>query len=205
MFNTSFGTPVREVNHDGKTFVVRLDNAEHRAESLCIGTGLRPFVPELAKALLGPTCFHAKSTECRDANLTGKRVVIIGGGQTGAEIFLNGLRGLWGEAKSIRWVSRRLNLEALDESAFAYNHLFGDDLHGFNGTDASIGRDRIPVGGADGDAGALQAEIAQPPAPLAAQCDVRLKDRHFDGIVTDGFEFFEHGREPIVHVVGPEQ
>lgn len=27
----------------------------------------------------------------------------------------------------------------LDESAFAYNHLFGDDLHGFNGTDASIG------------------------------------------------------------------
>jgi hypothetical protein len=27
----------------------------------------------------------------------------------------------------------------LDETAFAYNHLFGDDLHGFNGTDASIG------------------------------------------------------------------
>jgi hypothetical protein len=27
----------------------------------------------------------------------------------------------------------------LDESSFAFNHLFGDDLHGFNGTDASTG------------------------------------------------------------------
>lgn len=27
----------------------------------------------------------------------------------------------------------------IDETSFAFNHLFGDDLHGFNGTDASIG------------------------------------------------------------------
>lgn len=120
--NTHFSAGVREVSHTGQDFVVKLDQGEYRTKAICVGTGLKPFVPDTAKALLGPRCFHAKSKECREADWTGKRVVIVGGGQTGAEIFLNGLRGLWGQALSITWLSRRLGLEALDESAFANDY-----------------------------------------------------------------------------------
>ena len=48
---------------------------------------------------------------------------MIGGGQTGAEVVLELLRGTWGEIAALSWVSRRLNFEPLDESPFT-NHLF---------------------------------------------------------------------------------
>lgn len=140
--NTHFSSPVREVKHDGKSFQVRVDQGSFAAQSICIGTGLRAFVPQMAKRFLGPSCFHAKSQDCKRAGLHGKRVLIIGGGQTGAEIFLNGLRGLWGQAQSIRWVSRRLNLEALDESAFANDYFTPDYVKRF-GDIEQCHKDRI--------------------------------------------------------------
>ncbi|TLI30947.1 hypothetical protein EWT52_07905 [Escherichia coli O25b:H4] len=49
--------------------------------------------------------------------LVGKRITVVGGGQSGADLFLNALRGEWGEAAEINWVSRRNNFNALDEAA----------------------------------------------------------------------------------------
>ncbi|MES2745823.1 MAG: SidA/IucD/PvdA family monooxygenase [Bdellovibrionota bacterium] len=129
--NTQFSSGVREITHDGKHFRVRTDNAESFTPSLCIGTGLVQHIPEFARDHIGPNCFHAKSNDCRNADLKDKRVVIVGGGQTGAEIFLNALRGKWGEAKSIRWISRRLNLEALDESTFVNDYFTPDYVNRF--------------------------------------------------------------------------
>jgi lysine N6-hydroxylase len=129
--NTQFASAVREISHDGKFFQVRFDDRSMRSRNICIGTGLKPFVPAMARDMISPECFHAKSKYLQAAKLEGKRVLIIGGGQTGAEIFLNGLRGMFGEAKSIRWVSRRLNLEALDESAFANDYFTPDYVNSF--------------------------------------------------------------------------
>jgi len=120
--NVHFGEGVREVTYDDKGFHVRLDSGSYRAQNICIGTGLKPHIPDAAKGWMGPTCFHAKSRFNREADLRDKRVVVIGGGQTGAEVFLNSLCGRSGEVKSLRWISRRLNLEALDESAFANDY-----------------------------------------------------------------------------------
>lgn len=113
-----FSQSVQNVAFDGKHFQVETDRGTYLAKNLSIGTGPRPFLPECARPHIGSQVFHAKSSELQTMNLEGKRLAIVGGGQTGAEIFLNALRGRWGKPQSITWISRRMNLEALDESAF---------------------------------------------------------------------------------------
>ncbi|WP_163420306.1 SidA/IucD/PvdA family monooxygenase, partial [Escherichia coli] len=49
---------------------------------------------------------------------SGKRVMVVGGGQSGADVFLNALQGHWGEPAQLDWLSRRPNFQPLDESPF---------------------------------------------------------------------------------------
>ncbi|MFW7380667.1 MAG: lysine N(6)-hydroxylase/L-ornithine N(5)-oxygenase family protein [Oligoflexus sp.] len=113
-----FSHPIREVQFDGQQFVIKFDEKTVYAKHICLGTGLLPHVPDCAKDFLSDHCFHAKSPYLQNFQATKKRILIVGGGQTGAELFLNLIRAYWGEAKSVHWLSRRANLEPLDESAF---------------------------------------------------------------------------------------
>lgn len=88
------------------------------AKNLCIGTGPVPRIPFFAKDKLCPTLFHAKSNFLTGNILENKNVVIIGGGQTGLEIFRNALHHQWGKFQSIKLISSRSNLQPLDESPF---------------------------------------------------------------------------------------
>ncbi len=56
---------------------------------------------------------------------------MIGGGQTGAEVFLNSLRGQWGKASQVQWVSRRASFEPLDESPFTNEYFTPDYVNQF--------------------------------------------------------------------------
>lgn len=116
--NLHFQHKIRELQFNGQHFVLRFDQGEVLAESVCLGTGLVPYIPTWAEALLGERCFHPKSQGLDGLKVDGQRVLIVGGGQTGAEIFLNLLRGRWGKPREITWLSRRMNLQALDDSAF---------------------------------------------------------------------------------------
>lgn len=69
----------------------------------------------------------------RQPNLSGKRVTVVGGGQSGADLFLNALRGEWGDVAEISWVSRRNNFNALDEAAFANEYFTPEYVSGFVG------------------------------------------------------------------------
>lgn len=128
----NFKSPIRELSFRNQTFQVRLDDRTVEARNVCLGTGLQVHIPDVAKNLIGPRCFHPKSQHMRDLNVAGKRVLIVGGGQTGAEIFLNMLRGRWQEAESIHWVSRRPNLEPLDESAFTNEYFMPHYVQNFH-------------------------------------------------------------------------
>ncbi|MGY0216165.1 lysine N(6)-hydroxylase/L-ornithine N(5)-oxygenase family protein [Endozoicomonadaceae bacterium StTr2] len=119
-----FDSEIREVSFDGEHFVLRsADNKLTRANNICLGTGKVPHLPSCARPYISDNCFHASELAARPVNLEGKRVAIVGGGQTGAEVFLNALRQKWGTATEISWVSRRSNFEPLDESPFT-NELF---------------------------------------------------------------------------------
>ncbi len=113
-----FNSSIEQVNFKDDKFIVQTKTETYTSDNLSIATGLVPRIPDCAKDLISEKVFHAKSAGLKDLNLTGKRVLIIGGGQTGVEIFRNGVLGKWGEVKNIRLISRRQNLEPLDESPF---------------------------------------------------------------------------------------
>ncbi len=116
----SFSSGVRKVafNESMGAFEIDTEAGTHFARHLCLGTGLIPRVPECAKPFLGKNLFHAKSKELATVDLTNKRVVIIGGGQTGVEVFRNALNEKWGKVESLKIVTSRANLEPLDNSPF---------------------------------------------------------------------------------------
>ena len=118
--NLHFSAPVESIDFDDKRqeFVVQSEKGEHRARNICLGTGHAPWIPKAARAALGENCFHAAEIELREPDFNGKRIAVVGGGQSGADIILNALSGHWGEFAELSWLSRRPNFQPLDESIF---------------------------------------------------------------------------------------
>ena len=117
--NLSFNQGIESVEFNDNQFLLTLSNGEQQAaKNLCLGTGKQPYVPDCAKPHLSSQCFHAIGIALKDLDLTGKKVAIIGGGQTGAEILETILDRRWGEPTDVHWLSRRQNFEPLDETPF---------------------------------------------------------------------------------------
>ncbi|WP_162922435.1 lysine N(6)-hydroxylase/L-ornithine N(5)-oxygenase family protein [Aliivibrio sp. EL58] len=129
--NVQFSTEVEQIEFNGDSFEIKTSNGIYEAQNLCIGTGKVPFIPECAFPHIGPTVFHAAEMGLRDRDFTGKRVMIVGGGQSGADIFLNVLREKWGKAASLDWVSRRSNFQPLDEASFTNEFFTPDYVNAF--------------------------------------------------------------------------
>lgn len=115
-----FSQPVDAIDFDDakQEFVVHTQKGEHRARNICLGTGHAPWVPKSARSAMGKHCFHASEIALRDPDFTGKQVMVIGGGQSGADIILNALDNHWGAFAGLSWLSRRPNFQPLDESIF---------------------------------------------------------------------------------------
>jgi lysine N6-hydroxylase len=125
--NLRFGTAVQEVGLGEHGFVLRLDDGEVHAANLALGVGRRPFMPAFAETLSGPACFHSSRARHHLADdLGGRRIVVIGGGQSGAEIFQHLIGLERGVPARVEWVSRRANFRPLDDSPFT-NELFTPD------------------------------------------------------------------------------
>lgn len=88
------------------------------ARNLCVGTGMRPHIPPACEALPSDRGLHCIHLMEQDRDFSGQQVAVIGGGQSGAEVMLGLLDGLWGQPAGIRWFSRRPNFEPLDETPF---------------------------------------------------------------------------------------
>ena len=118
----NFNHNVKEIHYRNHQFeIISEINGEIKKEfskNICIGSGLTQRIPSFAKDKLSKNLFHAKSKELALMNLEDKNVVIIGGGQTGIEIFRNALNSKWGAFKSLKLLSNRVNLQPLDESPF---------------------------------------------------------------------------------------
>ncbi|MEZ9626855.1 lysine N(6)-hydroxylase/L-ornithine N(5)-oxygenase family protein [Aliivibrio fischeri] len=129
--NVKFSTHVENVEFNGDSFEIQTNNGVYEAKNLCIGTGKVPFIPECAVPHIGPSVFHAAEMGLRSRDFTNKRVVIVGGGQSGADIFLNVLREKWGKPASLDWVSRRSNFQPLDEASFTNEFFTPDYVNAF--------------------------------------------------------------------------
>ncbi|MFH9353640.1 lysine N(6)-hydroxylase/L-ornithine N(5)-oxygenase family protein [Kitasatospora sp. NPDC017646] len=117
--NVRFGEEVRAVDFDGARFVVDTDRRRLTADNLVLGVGNRPWVPPQAAGLIGPTQFHVSEFLDRAQHLGGKRVAVIGGGQSGAEAFLDLISRSGSELpRRVSWISRRRNYFPIDDSPF---------------------------------------------------------------------------------------
>lgn len=117
--NIKYNHEVREIQlTKNGNLEVLCNKKSFTTKILSIATGVSARIPDFAKNQLSPTCFHAKSKEIQNLNLTDKNVVIIGSGQTGIEIFRNALKDKWGKVKSIKLIGQRSNLLPLDDSPF---------------------------------------------------------------------------------------
>lgn len=121
--NLRFGAPVVAVEPEGPYLRVSLaDGDSLLARHAALGTGPQADIPHWARAHLGERVFHALHYLRHRASLQGREVVVVGGGQSGAEIVLDLLRGPC-RPSSLTWLTRRAGLEPLDATPFT-DHCF---------------------------------------------------------------------------------
>ena len=110
-----FGTGVARIDHDGQQFVVdTMRGQQFQSSAISIGTGQAPRIPNGAP--LGQNCFHGSEYLHHRDRLKGKRIVVVGGGQTGAEIVLDLMDGA-STSSDLVWLSRRSAFWHLQEGS----------------------------------------------------------------------------------------
>lgn len=104
-------------------FSIRTTKEIYQSKKLVLGNGLTPYIPAYCIDFMGDRVFHSAEYLHKKTNLSNKRIAIIGGGQSGAEILLDSLSNANGLPSKIHWVSKEQNFDVIDDSAFA-NELF---------------------------------------------------------------------------------
>ncbi len=131
--NLAFNQSVTYVSFNDVAQLFTVETAQERfqARHVCLGIGKQANLPGCVTEQ-SDRCFHASEMMLRRPDLRGKRVTIVGGGQSGADLFLNTFRGEWGQPAALNWVSRRNNFNALDEAAFANEYFTPEYLESFS-------------------------------------------------------------------------
>ncbi|TDH38433.1 lysine 6-monooxygenase [Pseudohoeflea suaedae] len=109
------GADVEEVTFDGDRFRLRFgDRPDATSRALAIGTGRAPVIPDGIST--DNACFHAGNYLKMRPETGGKRVAVIGGGQSGAEILLHLMQQEGAQRPAaINWISRRDGFWTLQE------------------------------------------------------------------------------------------
>ncbi|GAA4551939.1 lysine N(6)-hydroxylase/L-ornithine N(5)-oxygenase family protein [Amycolatopsis samaneae] len=124
--NVVFSETVECVEFD-RVFRVVTNRREVTADNIAVGVGTVPWVPGFAQPYLGPTQFHVSEYLSRSKDLRGKRVAVVGGGQSGAETFLDLISRPASEGPAwVVWISKRRSYFPLDDSTFTNDFYMPD-------------------------------------------------------------------------------
>jgi lysine N6-hydroxylase len=116
--NVHFGEEVRRIDFDGY-FVVETSKRVARAENIVVGIGTEPAVTDFAEELLCESQFHVTEFASKTKSVAHKRIVVVGGGQSGAEAFLELIsRDPDRAPREVCWISARENYLPMDDSSF---------------------------------------------------------------------------------------
>lgn len=120
--NIVFDEEVRSIDFD-RTFVIRTSKRTLTADNVSIGVGNEPWVPPAGRDKLGTTQYHVNEFVDRACDLGGRRVTVVGGGQSGAEAFLDLIsRDGADRPAQVNWISRRRNFFPIDDSPFTNDY-----------------------------------------------------------------------------------
>jgi lysine N6-hydroxylase len=116
--NVCLDERVDSVGHDADGFVVDTSRGRWFAKNIVLGVGSVPDVPEFADGLPKSSVWHVSDHVTSAVSLAGKRVVVVGGGQSAGEVILDVLSGSRGLPRSATWVTGKSGLRPLDDSPF---------------------------------------------------------------------------------------
>ena len=116
--NLYFETPVQEVSFNGKQFEVVHSRGIATAPNIVVAAGRTPCVPDCVRPHICSTVFHAIQYLQENVKPANKRIVVIGGGQSGAEIVNRLLSNREELPQEVCWISRRSNFLPIDDSPF---------------------------------------------------------------------------------------
>ncbi len=140
--NVAFDQEVLSVDFD-KVFHIRTSTQAITADHLSVAVGSQPWVPSQGQGADGDTQFHVSEFMNKARNLAGLRVGVIGGGQSGAEAFLDLISRPKDELpRRVSWISRRPNFLPLDDSPFTNDYYMPCHSDYFSGLE-SADRDRF--------------------------------------------------------------
>lgn len=133
MDNLRFGMRAENVEWDGSAFVVHTSEGLLQTRNVAVGTGLAPRLPQSVWGHDPERVFHTDQLLRRERDFTGKRVAVVGGGQSGAEAVHYLLNSATQRPEQILWGTRRTNLLPLDDSPFIDELYLPDYSHHFYG------------------------------------------------------------------------
>ena len=128
-----FSWPVEEVGLSGDRLRLAGRSGVVSTGTVVVGTGKRPYLPGSAAEAPPTQCLRSSAALRAMPGLRGKRVALVGGGQSGAELFLAIAQGHFGPAAEVTWISRRATFAALDGTHFVnewFTPGFVEHFHG---------------------------------------------------------------------------
>ncbi|ECK2140848.1 hypothetical protein FQW43_13685 [Salmonella enterica subsp. enterica serovar Enteritidis] len=121
--NIKYDENVYNIKDKNGYYEIITDKDVYKAYNVCIAVGRQEYIPESFNgAVDNKIIFHSCNYLYNKETLKNKNILIVGGGQSAAEIFLDLTKGEC-IPKSIIWVSRRYNLLQINESCFD-NYLY---------------------------------------------------------------------------------
>jgi lysine N6-hydroxylase len=189
-----FGHEVRSADWDGEKFRVVTSKGVHFGRVLVLGTGSVPRVPACAQELLGPEVFHVSQYLNAPRDTSGRRVLVVGGGQSGAEVVRHLLTAPGELPGELTWLLGRDGVSPLDDSAFTNDWFTPPAVRFFNESTAEE-RDRLRDGQRYASDGVSE--------DLAAQIYRRLYE--LDYLEAPGPDPFRHAVLPGARLTGLEE
>jgi lysine N6-hydroxylase len=119
LLGVSLDETVEAVEHDGRRFAVHTSRGQWSADHLVLGVGQVPCVPGFARSLTNAGLWHASHHLDRGLPVGGKDVLLVGGGQSGAEVALDLISGRTGMPRRLTWVTGSDDFSPLNDSPFA--------------------------------------------------------------------------------------
>lgn len=116
----SLGERVVSVHHnDTRGFIVRTTRGCRMADDIVLGVGQEPHLPECARHISSPWMWHASRHLDSGVPVNGRDVLLVGGGQSAAEVALDLLSGRTGLPRRLIWATGDAGLVPLDDSPFS--------------------------------------------------------------------------------------
>ncbi|GAA1945055.1 lysine N(6)-hydroxylase/L-ornithine N(5)-oxygenase family protein [Amycolatopsis minnesotensis] len=144
-----FGAEVRSVAWSGDAFELRFaDRDPVLARSVVLGVGTVPHLPEplreLASGPDAPVVHSASYLGARDRLLTTRRVLVVGSGQSGAEVFLDQLQHR-STVDGLGWLARTRAFAPMEYSKLGLEQFTPDYTTYFHGLGEQTRERLLPV------------------------------------------------------------